>query len=207
MLTPTNHIDTHVDKFSDVVVTRTEPLPQEELDRIAERRRTEEIQYAMYRRSSMVDFLTPTDHSYRENSGAEPLDISLADGSEWSDVFDVLRGAPKRFFQLPTEAFVGETSSGEKRTPSIPTIQKEFDRQAWRHGLVLGYKGVPTGETKMQTRKDENGNETEVEVDVLSNDEFMVTARSNVTKLPKRLQKLGLRQAEYGVALEETEEQ
>lgn len=170
------------DKFGDVVTKRVAPTPQEDLERIAAERKRDEVQYALYKRGGRM--LEATGHTYRENSGADPLNVEVREGS-WADILRTLAENPKRFFKVTTDTFVGTNSDGDTRVPGITTIQKRLDEQAWKHGMVLGYKGVQVGET-------DNGSPQ------YSNDAFMLCFRTNVGRIPKRLRNLGLREDDFG---------
>lgn len=183
------------ERFGAVVSYRDESivLSQEQLET-----RRLELAVERYHSKGVRMKLRESTHSYRENSGMSSLTITLAEG-EWADLFGALVSKPKRFFEVETSEFVGTDDNGETRTPSIPTIQKTLDRMAWEYGVILGYRGVPTGKTAM------NGEGKEV--DVLKSDEFGLCYRPNVTKVPKRLRNnAAITVDSWGAALPEADD-
>lgn len=127
--------------------------------------------------------LQATESSYRENSGMSALEITVNDGS-WDELIGVLESKPRVFFNITTDSFVGTDDNGETRVPGIATIQKTLDAEAWYRGRVLGYQAVEG-----------------------DNDSFNVCLRTNVTKIPKRLIKLGLTNADLGKYVKQEDNQ
>lgn len=199
----TRHRRRHVDPFGDLRVSEGSVWS---VERIEVRRLDIATLHASQNRSRNMK-LTQTDRTYRQGTGLSRLAILQADGSSWAEAFEALSANPGVYHEVETSEFVGVDDSGVNRTPSIATIQKTLDSQAWLHGIILGFAGIPTGERKSVVRKvrDENRVVTgskQVTVDVVRSDAFMITVRQNVTKLPKGLRSMD--EAKFGAALRET---
>jgi hypothetical protein len=127
-----------------------------------------------------------TNEVYRGATGTSQMRVSVVGGS-WDELFEELKRHPKVFYEMPVTAFRAEREVGGKvktSTPSIGTIQRELDRQAWFHGLVLGYQDV----------LDENGK--------VRKDRFRVCMRTTELQdiqIPKRIEDLDLTPEQFGV--------